>query len=578
MPIYYAFIDFDGCGGHQLISQETFDAFLPPKNQASSSSSLPPQLTAEALKKSIQEKHAALIEYLKKQIPDYGKKNIKIASGSNRQAFYLDMLNTCHNSSLISFYVFQAYAEILGVEYYDLLLADLLANKKDTETTVQQIFRHLGDSPIYHQADVDFGYQISDAASKNISKAFTQNPTHFLPENLEAAHPLSTCPVAYVDENKIVMLFAHLQHLALKDSQEEITVDFIDDKLLRLEQPAILLILKDFYEKNPKLLPKNITLNIFHYDATQPNAQPKKIATIQGQGECIPNHLEIAQDYLILSRKKEEPEFATAAQRKAAAKCEDFQTFIDNYPHSALADELYKNNLIECYNQCGDRINAILNPPQIGFWDKTVSTKDSNHIPTFNTDIFNDDQYKISLLETLQNTPLLTYESLIVHCQALIGILNKHIEAFDDARIKQALSKLVMQANRLALYLTHSDTEAAKVNMRTKLLTFLDGVLHNIHQYQTSGCQLIQREFAAIQYQATKNEKTVEDLFNLYTAVQDIAYDRLMNLRAVDLTKDFYEIIVSSHNDLFNPARTKTQLLDSQATFSCTPETPVFRS
>lgn len=77
------------------------------------------------------------------------------------------------------------------------------------------------------------------------------------------------------DETKLSILYAQMQKIASEHKDEEIQFDFYDDRRDILET------LKTYFEKNPKSIPQNITLNLDYYAGSTESLQ----LSIKGTGE-----------------------------------------------------------------------------------------------------------------------------------------------------------------------------------------------------------------------------------------------------------------------------------------------------
>ncbi|MCW8398612.1 hypothetical protein OQJ26_07395 [Legionella sp. PATHC038] len=91
-------------------------------------------------------------------------------------------------------------------------------------------------------------------------------------------HQHASC--ARMDEHKRTILFAQMQKAAADHPEEEIIFDFFDDRL------DILWILKEYFNKYPHMIPKNVRLRIHSYAGEE----DKLFESIQGIGNPIANY------------------------------------------------------------------------------------------------------------------------------------------------------------------------------------------------------------------------------------------------------------------------------------------------
>ena len=93
----------------------------------------------------------------------------------------------------------------------------------------------------------------------------------------------------WFDETKASILYAQMHRVATLNPTETIVFDFYDDRVA-----PILLSLKNFFIKNPSLIPKNVTLNLQHYEGGDTIAPP--MTKICGEGMIDTNYHQTVKD------------------------------------------------------------------------------------------------------------------------------------------------------------------------------------------------------------------------------------------------------------------------------------------
>lgn len=534
MPIkHFIFLDIDGCSTVYLTPEEI--------KQLKTS-----QTAQTDLSTFIQAKRPNLIAYIRQLIASTKAETTHVASGSNRQAFDLDVENSreqTHKGRLetpSSFHTLTAYAEILEASYHAVILTDIFANQSTNEPTAKQVLTNLGNRLFYNEEEI----KLANAIAHNLQTAVEASPSR-----------LKTCPTVTVDQYKIVMFFVHLQYLAQLHPNDEIVVDFFDDRNVILENLA------SFYSKNLGCLPKNITFKTYTYVGYDEDPEPTLHSELKGTGEAVTNFQKIAVDYLALLDEK--IDHFKQVTFDSIFSCEDFAKFISGYHDQAIKTFFYTQGLIDDYTDHIQSLKAITSQTTGSFF-ASLTQIISKHLET-------------TLLNSLKENPFPTEKNLLIHCQTLASYLENQIQASKNLEMNKALSPLYLQAKRLELHLktkdgTYTDTDIN--NIKTRLITFLDDTQKYTEQHQTEGCQLIKAEFTNSHYSP---DKPLSKLFDLYAAILDIAYTRLQNLNFLHTTTPFYTSIIDYQFVLFNNVKPTNTAEKTPLLYGMT-DTPVFRS
>ena len=187
------------------------------------------------------EQNYLLFAHLQDQLKDKDKGTLYV--GSNRQSLPIDILNsrpsgngrTARPRRESFLKIFPMIADVLkrasgkDVNYSRQLLPDIVSSLP-TGTTYYSALKEYEDNP-------------------NIS---TDEPLQY-----KYRHPL--CPM---DESKILLLYSQMHDAALANPNCDITFNFYDDGENLLKN------LYYMYSTYPKLIPKNISLNLFLYNGT----------------------------------------------------------------------------------------------------------------------------------------------------------------------------------------------------------------------------------------------------------------------------------------------------------------------
>lgn len=183
--------------------------------------------------------NSRFLDELKKENRQYS--NVHLMVGSNRQSFKRDRYNMWVNKETPSCYqAIQELNDYLGTELDPILMADLCNG-----------FR--GGISFAKAINPDNRYQHGDC---------------------------------YFDNQKITLIYAQMQRMALKyaDSEEKIIFDFYDDD----PNGSILEPIRLFFKTNPHLIPKNVTLQLHKYDGKEAQAA----AILPGKGIIDMNYRE----------------------------------------------------------------------------------------------------------------------------------------------------------------------------------------------------------------------------------------------------------------------------------------------
>eukprot|EP01035_Chromulina_nebulosa_P021807 gene21807-28225_t len=114
-------------------------------------------------------------------------------------------------------------------------------------------------------------------------------------------NPESFCYNWFLDVSKLTILYSQMHKVALKYPNDFIFYDFYDDKGLSTYNLAVLLEnLETFFIKNDSLIPKNVLLQLYHYDGGK--VTPYK--PIQGTGIIDSNYYETVLEMSNISKKK----------------------------------------------------------------------------------------------------------------------------------------------------------------------------------------------------------------------------------------------------------------------------------
>lgn len=201
--IRVASIDFDGCLSHQNVANKISEG-------------------SDRVQACI-ESNPVLIEQLEKMQIN------RIMVGSNRQDVFMDVSNANNHLSDgpgSCFPVLKAIGQKVGAEFDDFLMGDLYSEK-------------------------EHGHTIKKA--EDILKGQAQYEADIKPNDvLHISNWLN-------DKDKISLIYAQIQKLALEHPDDQIEYAFFDD------QEKILEAIESFYENNKELIPGNVKIKTFRY-------------------------------------------------------------------------------------------------------------------------------------------------------------------------------------------------------------------------------------------------------------------------------------------------------------------------
>lgn len=203
-----------------------------------------------------------LLERISTTSAKFDKKIILV--GSNRQSTGIDSSNGYKGTG--SCYLAIDYiSKHLGIEFDKFLLSDIYLGK----TAGYTIETFLNVVSTLEWQNIIFG----------LPEFFKLNCAEFL--KLNGHDDLITVNEstagAFCSDDKINLIYAQMHKIATEHSEDEIVFDFYDDRL------DILTNLFGFFEQYPVLIPRNITLKGFQYEAG--TKAPEQHAEIQGTGK-----------------------------------------------------------------------------------------------------------------------------------------------------------------------------------------------------------------------------------------------------------------------------------------------------
>ena len=202
-----------------------------------------------------------LLERISTTSAKFDKRTILV--GSNRQSTDMDASNGYRGTG--SCYLAIDYmSKHLGIEFDKFLLSDIYLEKTSGFTI--ETFLHVVNT--LNWQNIIFGF--SEFARLNNAEFLKLNGhDDLITVNSSAAGK-------FFSDDKINLIYAQMHKIASEHPEDEIVFDFYDDRL------DILTTLFNFFEKYPVLIPRNITLKGFQYEAG--TKAPEQHSEIQGTG------------------------------------------------------------------------------------------------------------------------------------------------------------------------------------------------------------------------------------------------------------------------------------------------------
>jgi hypothetical protein len=204
-------------------------------------------------------KNKPLLEKLKEE--NYAFDETVVLVGSLRQSHEVDLLNAVNGKTESIFHAIRRVATELKATLDKFLLADIDTNQAAGST--------------FNRAEQQFDARAPDEFDKR-----------------DIERLLRDTKKCSSDTCKASMLYAQIHKLATQYSEDNIVFDFYDDK------DGILQPLVRYFEHYPELLPKNVTLQLNHYDG----GDVTLVSSIQGCGFIDKNYRKTTQDMMEVIR------------------------------------------------------------------------------------------------------------------------------------------------------------------------------------------------------------------------------------------------------------------------------------
>jgi len=263
-------LDFDGCLSHKTVG------WAPESNIVSGN-----PILFNYIAQQVKGTNATAEDSDDEIIPEQATEIVTVAIGSNRQSYFDDLRNALNNSNGFCVQAIQQVAIGLSthlsqsVQVEPILLSDLYYDLPPG-TSFRRALQasHLFDE-YFERVKKEMAAK-KEGKSASSEKISDEQAAEFEKAKTNLQHHSRWM----ADESKLSILYAHMWQMAIDFPDDENIIDFFDDKYAPNEPNRdILNNLKLFFEANPDLIPKNVTLNLHHYEGQA----VKSLASIKGQ-------------------------------------------------------------------------------------------------------------------------------------------------------------------------------------------------------------------------------------------------------------------------------------------------------